>query len=969
MTLSTLCVLALLLPQEGPRPGRLVLPKPSPETQKPAPPMAAQDELLAFHKAVLPLRRGVHLNPNAEDLLLRKLGQDFQAPGELALRLMPQVDPDQMHGLLRVLLRYGKESDGDAIQLLLMTRAIGEATPAAVDAMARLLRDNGKEALFVCMTARFAGVRQAAAERLLSLVQPEDLPRLLQLSRDRNEDVQRRALFLLGAVHDAEARKRLLEALASPSTQLAASAAQSLLAHGPDAAIDLQAILSEPPTSRAFGHAALLLAQFEDQTGRQLLTDAMLPHLRAELRGPDPFLRAACAVALCNLAFRSDDRTGERFDDAGIAEGLLLVAAPREFVPNTSLLQAIATHKLMLFSGQDFRGRAAAWLKWWDERGKGFVGTRLRIEVGAENGRRALLTWRDPQRVLRIRGEELPLPPVPDSKSGPAASDLILSGAEMQALVQKLRELGFMTPGILAAQAAAETLPQARALELELLGSRVRIAGPATTARWLDVLESELLVVAAREQWQLYRDPATEPDPLAFWRAEREWLAAHTDRGERDRRLLGRIVDALPKQTTANAELALRSLLAMPDLGALLTEEHGLKLAAFAAQRSTLDELGQRALEGSILAPGDQAWRAALQAAEQHYDQGGRQLLGKLYGLLGPERTLAAIGSGRPRVRTAAMFDVANQKELRAVPILLAQVGDAEREVADTAIYALGMIGDPQAREPLLRLLATPELRGSTRRETWMALARIGGDDVLPVLQNAATSLDFEDRLKGLEALGEYRDPRSAAFLAQVFTAHGTDPIGTQAFLALKKLGGLLARPALHRCLNVRDPRVRREVVLALADIQDPIVVPELIEMLELPADGPRASVLLACITGVDLTPINDRVGYMRRWWQSHKELPQGSWFLEALRTNGVQTALTIGQLAPRSGTAGVPELIALLPRLEKPYLRVLAGALLRDSTDREFGTISLQTTIAQLQAITDRYAFYAEAEARPKGR
>ena len=156
---------------------------------------------------------------------------------------------------------------------------------------------------------------------------------------------------------------------------------------------------------------------------------------------------------------------------------------------------------------------------------------------------------------------------------------------------------------------------------------------------------------------------------------------------------------------------------------------------------------------------------------------------------------------------------------------------------------------------------------------------------------------------------------------------------------------------------------------MLLADFQDPTVVPDLIAMLANKSNRARVAMRLSSITGLELTEVNGREAFIKAWWRTHQNLPQALWFMESLKRYAVETTLTVEQLAPHAGHEAVPELTRIMLGTDKPHLRVLAAALLRTTTEREFGLISMQTRLPQLQAIADRYRFYAKAEGTSRDR
>ena len=96
------------------------------------------------------------------------------------------------------------------------------------------------------------------------------------------------------------------------------------------------------------------------------------------------------------------------------------------------------------------------------------------------------------------------------------------------------------------------------------------------------------------------------------------------------------------------------------DLGAVLVESDGLRLAELAANSDRIDAQSFELLEIALVAPGDQAWRRVLDAVDTAFDRGGKEALPRVFAMLGADKVLAAISDGRARVRSAAILEVAS---------------------------------------------------------------------------------------------------------------------------------------------------------------------------------------------------------------------------------------------------------------------------------------------------------------------
>ena len=947
-----------------PKGGTLVLPKATPQapanptTAARSPGKEAGAELLEqqrFELAITRLRRSVLQNEGATELELRRIGEEFQDPASLATKVLKRADQEQIPGLARILRRFGKPEHVDAIQLALLTRPFGQGTAEVVAALVALAADTHKSVLFRLLEGPYVSLQTAARDQLAPLIGKEDLPALVALSRSKKLEPATRAIELLGMLKVPEARARLVEALASADITFAQAAVQSLVAHGVSAAPDLVTIVERPAVDFTFAWAAFVLSQLEERSGEAFLTPKCLPNLVRELTTPEPFFQVSAALALARIAWRSQDTTGEPHHDAQIVDALMQIVAPRGFVVGFSLLERPVARTLSWFTGQDHRG-ADAWRSWWKIAQPGFVGMRMRIELTPQNAGVATLIARDARGECRVIGEQVRSQP-----EGTVTPFCVLDGAQMQALIKQLVTLGFMTqmPRQTGSASANEALPAHR-LTLEI--GRARSVTGFLAERVLTQLVAEVQRTVEGERWQLYRNPRKEPDFMAFWRAEREWLAANTEVRARSLRLKDRILAVLPQLEGPSRERAIDHLALIPELQKQLTEADGKALVTAAASSPQLDDQAFRLVEYALAAPGEQTWKDVMDLVDQRFETGGKDRLGRVFALLGADKVLAAIDDPRMRIRLAATTEVASTRDLRAVPRLLELITTNEPELRKAAIYSLGKLRAGPAREKLLEQL--PRFDEASRRVAWVALGRIGGDDVLIALRAALALPDEEDRSAAIQALGEFKDPGAARLLAEVWARGQDAKFSELAMVWLKRQGAALARPALKPYLKSIDLRQRREIVSVLAEFQEPEVVPYLVEALgEKVGEQGALIAQVACVTGLDLAEINDRAGYLREWWRTHQSRPHAAWYLELLQRENVDTAIKIQDLEPHAGVGPVPELLRILTQSTNPRVRMLTIAMLRQVTDQDFGSLPLQAPDEAVRGLVDRYRFWAEKQ------
>lgn len=211
------------------------------------------------------------------------------------------------------------------------------------------------------------------------------------------------------------------------------------------------------------------------------------------------------------------------------------------------------------------------------------------------------------------------------------------------------------------------------------------------------------------------------------------------------------------------------------------------------------------------------------------------------------EAALLAIGqhdrpSLRPRVEqvlrgddvallTMAAWSLGELEDHASVAPLERVLDHASPRVRMTAAWALGTIEDARAVPALLPLLRDRDV--AVRWATAGALGDIESVEAAPALEQLlADEPDRRVRLQAVEALGDIEATRSAAALARVLAEDDSE----LALAAAEAIGGLdnleHAPQELVRAASSPDPRMRRAVVSALANIEDPASVPALLPLL-----------------------------------------------------------------------------------------------------------------------------------------
>ena len=894
---------------------------------------------------------------------LQEMALAYPTIEPLILEVARTARSNEMQNLMVVARRFGHTTGtgrvGDELLFQLLARPLGDATRPVVETMVALKGDDGRRALRECVLGRISAVRRAATEVLVATAEADDLPFALQLSGEQKLDLQLRGIDLLAAVPDERARERLVEML-SKDPALAGAACASLIGLGEPAVPHLQRLCEAPPIDRGFAYAGFALAQIEQATGRPVVPEAAAPALSRRLADPDTLSRSLAAVALSELAWRGVAPGADR----PLVEALIDVVAPIRFVPNLDLLRRPAEERLVRLTGRLLaNAELLSWREWWDTQKDTFVGVCRDVQVDAANAAVAIVSLRQPDRVLRVLAEGM-------AGAAPirGATEVLVADEQMLALIGELRARGFGGAG---AARAPSTLPPVRSLEVQVPTGRAQVAVPAggdhVFEAMVQVLEDEL----DRQLWQLYRDPTDEPDRAAFWRAERRWREANPDPVEQGRRFAHRLVQRWGELEPSLRARGVERPLQHPQRRELLAEADGMAAVAALRARPHLDELDLRLLELAAAVPGDRVWRDCVALAATAVG-GGRPAVRAVFAALGADAVLQALHDENPIVRRAAVEEVVVVRDLRAGPRLVELLADADADadVAGAAAFACGQLGYAPAADPIVARITADATPPRLRRECLRALGRIGGDRAFVVLQRALAAPVQEDREAALRGLGELRDLRAARLLAEMAViAHGKD-LGELARHYLQRMGGTLAVPALRAQLLVtQEPAVRDELVLLLGAYQDAASVPDLMDLLRHPKLGTAAAGQLAAATGVDLLSADDRVGVIESWYRRHRDQPQWQWLLDALAAAEEATTLRPGQFAPSAGLAAVPELARLLVESRTPRLRVLSAAVLRTVTGEDYGVVAPDTPADVRETIAARYRLLAETARAAQGR
>ena len=902
---------------------------------------------------------------------LDEIGQAYPGIEALIVEVARTAKGPELKNLMPVARRFGRTSGtarvSDELLFQLLGRRLGGATREVLEAMATLKGVDAKPALKQCVRAPITSVRRHAVAVLAPLCGPDDVPFALQLSGESSLDLRLRGVELLQKMGGDLAVARLVELLAKDPA-LAAASCRALVGVGPGAVAALQERVTGSFVDRSYVYAAFALAQIGAATGELLLPASARDPLAKRLKSPEALTRVLAAVPLADLVYVTASGDGEQLPartlqlDQQIVEALLLVVEPKQFVPNIDMLRNPSEQRLLRHTGRVVGAAAQlSWSEWWEANEATFLGVRAQLPVGEQSASKAVLTLREPGRVVRVIGEGVA---GLDAELG--AVEVLLPADEMQALVQRLVDDGFSDP---AAMRVDSALPRVRSLDVRVVGGRSSVAVTERAHLAFDAMVVALDEVVEAELWQLYRIVAEEPASAAFWRAERAWRDGHTGELARARRFVDRVVRGWAGWGESLRARAIGYLAAHPRRKELLTEAQGDAILVALRGLPELEAFDLQLLEAAASAPGDRVWRECVALAVQA-NGGGRAAVKGVFQVLGPDAVLGALVDERPVVRRAAIDEVVAARDVRAEPTLIEMLGDADFEVQRAAVFACGHLRLKSASRPVVDLIVAEGTDPQLRREALRSLGRVGGPLAFQVLQKAMQAPGRADKEAALRGLGELRDPRAAQLLCEFVVVGSGQQLGELAKFNLQRLGGILASPAVRKQIPlVQDERIRAELVLLLGLYQDKENIPDLMDLLRRPRHASAAAPLIEGATGVDLAVATDRITAIESWWRARKQEPQWRWLLDALEAAGVEHALRPEDFVAGAGMRSMPELCRLLVDLEVPRLWVLTGAVMRAVSGEDYGGVTMQTPPDIREGVAGRYRALAETARAAAGR
>lgn len=170
-----------------------------------------------------------------------------------------------------------------------------------------------------------------------------------------------------------------------------------------------------------------------------------------------------------------------------------------------------------------------------------------------------------------------------------------------------------------------------------------------------------------------------------------------------------------------------------------------------------------------------------------------------------------------PLVRLEAAIALAEVHDSRATRLLLAATRARQHRL--DAIRALGTLGDPEAIQPLKRIMQRRLMAWADKLQAAAALCALGDSNGASYLAERLSSRRLAERAAAAHFLGESRHPRARALLEPILAQTDHELRDTVA-RALGLLGDKDAKPALLAARDSADPALRDDIDRSLAQLE-----------------------------------------------------------------------------------------------------------------------------------------------------
>ncbi len=181
---------------------------------------------------------------------------------------------------------------------------------------------------------------------------------------------------------------------------------------------------------------------------------------------------------------------------------------------------------------------------------------------------------------------------------------------------------------------------------------------------------------------------------------------------------------------------------------------------------------------------------------------------------------IAQAASESPQIKRAVYYSLSRRAKASAQPLFRLGLREKDDEIVISSLRALGRIADSSSVAELEEFLL-PEVNWRVQYHALLTSVRLGAKSLLPLIMNlTGTTTNQYVRQQAIQAAGELGDLNTAMQIVEILQDND-DPFQTDALLALAKLSGQTAFPAVQIMAASPNPRHRLASAQACGSLGD----------------------------------------------------------------------------------------------------------------------------------------------------
>ncbi len=875
----------------------------------------------------------------------------------------------------------GEMKEEDAFPVLLemaLSKEMSQRVSAIFIAMIKIQPEAAYEKILNLFRSPSYDRHNAAYQALSPLTGKKHLSVLEDLFLSKSYKTRKLAIQLASHTKNIQAFDLFIQGLKDDSPYVAYEAMNILSKISSEV---LQKKLKEqfPSTNRRFlSYIILTLVLQEDRFEKKILDSDILPFLiRAVRNNNDLFAQGACACALVNMGFVTEDSEIIELMDRHLPAVLIECLSGKVYFRDYLSLREIGYKKLRQLTGKDLGYHIDKWWAWWHTESARFRAVRLLKGLSQEQIKSMVLEY---QQQGSIENQKIVFfASAPGKILAPEDTSWVIMNYEQTREVSELlRKIRFfeLQPEYGDKQPLAW---QSIELKLENLHKRVVIYGKEDGV--LEPAIAFLLQILKENSWQSYWDSSKEPDWEKWYESQNTWFSEVKDARLRSGRIKSLILDSYGWLKPAMREKAAEELLDWMKKDSELSLNYIQWILFHIRSEMELNRASELLIQAVSLTKEPTAIAPLCDFLVLHFSNKSRALLLQLMGNADSKLLLQYINHPSPYLRSIACEILGKRKpDELTILYLTALLKDEHLDVRQAAISALGNLKAENAWDSLLNIAQNPQYKIALRQSAIIALPQISREKANSVLLGLLNNSDSGIRqavAQGLTNIGgtsaiqtligilksdsspivkeivshclaEIKPQEEAILALEGILVRSEDiPMKIMVLQSLKRISSYNTRKTFVSCLKDSSLAIRMQAAFALVEHYDKRAIPVLIDLLDHPKDFLEVRKNLEKIT-LQVFSQEDAAslkGRYQAWWDLNKSLSWEQWLFDALKSSTYNVAPMLDYFLEGEFPQGMIHLLIRVLGDKDRYLRCAACYLLESGTGKSFGKIQLHTS------------------------